>query len=290
MTWPSDDIEKALHPRFPRRGSHPFLAFALFALCLTCPTFAYASWTSDDVKGLLGLGAIAMGFLLVLLWAASIAEAERKRVAELPEFAQEFGFQYVEGPEYEIPHEFSFLPHLDDGIRVRAENIIYGQFEDYWFIAFDYLYETMHKDKDGKIYFRTTSFGVFVFELDFPCYPLTISSEASRGFLERLFDSDDIDFESVEFNRRFYVRSSDRKWAYDIIHPRMMEFLLEYYRDWMGTIMFSGNQIRIINTNRLRCATEYKSLLYFTLGIVQLIPNYVRQQQLALLEDSASDG
>ena len=40
------------------------------------------------------------------------------------------------------------------------------------------------------------------------------------------FGHDDIDFESAEFSRNFYVKSSDRKWAFDILHARAMEFLL----------------------------------------------------------------
>jgi hypothetical protein len=38
---------------------------------------------------------------------------------------------------------------------------------------------------------------------------------------------DDIDFESEEFSRRFWVKSEDKRHAYDVIHPGMMEFLLE---------------------------------------------------------------
>lgn len=38
---------------------------------------------------------------------------------------------------------------------------------------------------------------------------------------------DDIDFESEEFSRRFWVKSGDKRFAYDVIHPRMMDFLLE---------------------------------------------------------------
>lgn len=37
---------------------------------------------------------------------------------------------------------------------------------------------------------------------------------------------DDIDFESAEFSRRFHVKSSDKRFAYDLIDPQMMEFLL----------------------------------------------------------------
>ena len=40
------------------------------------------------------------------------------------------------------------------------------------------------------------------------------------------FGFDDIDFESSEFSKRFYVKSTEKRFAYDVLHPRMMEFLL----------------------------------------------------------------
>ncbi|MEM9184904.1 MAG: hypothetical protein AAGB00_00240 [Planctomycetota bacterium] len=43
--------------------------------------------------------------------------------------------------------------------------------------------------------------------------------KAAMGF-------DDIDFESAEFSDRFWVKSRDKRFAYDVIHPRMMEFLM----------------------------------------------------------------
>jgi hypothetical protein len=48
-------------------------------------------------------------------------------------------------------------------------------------------------------------------------------------FLDRVagfLGFDDIDFESVEFSKRFMVKSSDKRFAYDLIDPAMMEFLL----------------------------------------------------------------
>ena len=36
----------------------------------------------------------------------------------------------------------------------------------------------------------------------------------------------DINFESSEFSRKFHIKCADKKFAYDVIHPRMMEFLL----------------------------------------------------------------
>lgn len=50
---------------------------------------------------------------------------------------------------------------------------------------------------------------------------------------EGLFDKiagavgfEDIDFESAEFSRRYHVSSDDRRFAYNLIDPRMIEFLL----------------------------------------------------------------
>ncbi len=40
------------------------------------------------------------------------------------------------------------------------------------------------------------------------------------------FGFSDIDFESAEFSQKFYVQSRDKRFAYDLLHPNMLEFLL----------------------------------------------------------------
>ena len=41
------------------------------------------------------------------------------------------------------------------------------------------------------------------------------------------FGAEDIDFESASFNRRFLVRASSKRFAYDILHPGMMALLMD---------------------------------------------------------------
>ncbi len=51
-----------------------------------------------------------------------------------------------------------------------------------------------------------------------------------EGFTDRLAAAvgfDDIDFESAEFSRRFHVSGSDRRFAFNLIDPRMIAFLLD---------------------------------------------------------------
>ena len=50
------------------------------------------------------------------------------------------------------------------------------------------------------------------------------------GWVSRFTDavgiSDQVDVESEAFNRAFAVRATDRKFAYDVLHPRHLELLL----------------------------------------------------------------
>lgn len=51
-----------------------------------------------------------------------------------------------------------------------------------------------------------------------------------EGFGDRIAAAvgfNDIDFESAEFSRRFHVSCGDRRFAYNLIDPRMIEFLLD---------------------------------------------------------------
>ncbi|MEX2171972.1 MAG: hypothetical protein WD851_21810 [Pirellulales bacterium] len=80
---------------------------------------------------------------------------------------------------------------------------------------------------------KTTSTHTYIFSyliLDLP-YGSTPSLIIRReGVFDKLAGAlgfDDIDFESDEFSRRFHVKGGDKRFAYDVIHPRMMEFLLE---------------------------------------------------------------
>ena len=59
-----------------------------------------------------------------------------------------------------------------------------------------------------------------------PCW-LGPDNEPDQGWCAGAFGFDDIDFESAEFSKRFYVKSPDKRFAYDVVHPRMMEFLLD---------------------------------------------------------------
>ena len=75
---------------------------------------------------------------------------------------------------------------------------------------------------------HTYRFSYLIVHLPWPIVPdLLIRREHVLDKLAGAFGFDDIDFESAQFSRRFHVKSPDKKFAYDVIDPRMMEFLLK---------------------------------------------------------------
>ena len=55
---------------------------------------------------------------------------------------------------------------------------------------------------------------------------LTVRAEGMFDKIGAFLGFDDIDFESSEFSKRFHVKCSDRRFAFDLFDPRMMEFFL----------------------------------------------------------------
>jgi hypothetical protein len=98
-----------------------------------------------------------------------------------------------------------------DGLATRA-------------FAFSYFVET--RDDLGRVHRTHTSFTCVMAQVDGSWPDVSITRER---FLERALDLvglGDIDLESDEFNRRFSLRSPDRRFAVALVDARMIDFLL----------------------------------------------------------------
>ena len=74
---------------------------------------------------------------------------------------------------------------------------------------------------------RTYRFSYLIIHLPYRSVPdLLIRREGLFDKLAGVLGFDDIDFESAEFSRKFHVKGADKRFAYDVVHPRMMEFLM----------------------------------------------------------------
>ncbi len=107
-----------------------------------------------------------------------------------------------------------------------------------------------------------------------PVIPLHIRPEHVFDKVGEFFGHEDIDFESSEFSRRFHVSSTDRKWAYDIIHQRTMDYLLEAPS---VTIEFGFNEIAVYRNGALT-GEHCQECLQVARTMLDLIPDNILDQ------------
>lgn len=139
---------------------------------------------------------------------------------------QSLGLAYEPGKDHSYDERYPFIRKLCQGRNRYGFNILRGVYRDYHVYVFDYHYETTSTDNKGR---RTThhhyfSFFILHFDGNFP--ELLISREGFFSKIGQFLGFDDIDFESAEFSRKFLVKSPNKKFAYDICHSQMIEYLL----------------------------------------------------------------
>jgi hypothetical protein len=170
---------------------------------------------------------IAVLFVLVVVVAAILsARQARKRREAMGRLADSLGLQFSPDKDHAVDDRYPFLDKLGQGSNRYAFNSLSGQHQGQSVHLFDYHYETHSRDSKGRPQTHHHYFSFFILRLPAHFPELTIAREGIFSKLAQFVGYDDIDFESAEFSRKFCVRSRDKKFAYDICHPRMMEYLL----------------------------------------------------------------
>jgi hypothetical protein len=137
--------------------------------------------------------------------------------------------------------------------------------------AFDYRYVT----GSGKNQ-QTHTFSAVVVDSPIPLKPLLIRPENFFDKVAEFFGAEDINFESAEFSREFYVKSPDKRWAYDVISQRMMEFLLNVPR---FHVQFAVTRIMVWRSSTFKTA-DFGSAVRLARGMLERLPDYLVKQQL----------
>jgi hypothetical protein len=154
--------------------------------------------------------------------------AARKRRDALAALAARLGLSFFEEPDRLLAKNLNFLRKLDDGSNRYAYNRMNGNFQGHEVAAFDFHYETYSHTNKGARQTHHHYFSVLILMLPRAFPELLITPEGIFSKLAQALGYGDIDFESAEFSRAFCVRSRDKKFAYDVCHPRMMEYLLAH--------------------------------------------------------------
>ncbi len=178
--------------------------------------------------------AIFAGFVvLAIVGGIFAARAARRRRDALAALAAELGIAFAERADYGHGKRYPQFGIFQRGSDRYAYNTLSGTIDLFGdqlggpceLVCGDFHYEEESGSGDDR---STTNYD-FSYLIVHPPWSTPSLLIRREGFFDKLKGAlgfEDIDFESEEFSRTFYVSSSDKRFAYDVLHPRMMEFLL----------------------------------------------------------------
>ena len=156
---------------------------------------------------------------------------EQARRQELSDFADEMGLAFDPEHDRNRDEQFSQFAIFRKGRSRIAFNTLSGELQlgehRVTAVMGDYRYTVTHQTGKNRST-KTYRLSYLIIGMPYESVPkLLVRSENFFDKIAGFVGFDDIDFESVEFSRKFHVSSSDKRFAYDLIDPRMMEFLMQ---------------------------------------------------------------
>ncbi len=222
-----------------------------------------------------------LGVLLIVLLVGSAiwigVVMERKRREECLALAQALGFRFHPKDPFGLGRSLEGdFATLRQGSNRYAYNVIEGEREGARVYLFDHHHETYSTNSKGH---RTThhhhrSFVSLEQALDLDSFEMR-----PEGFFDKVaaaFGFDDIDFESAEFSRRYHVKAPDRKLAYALFSPRMIEYLLSVPPLRLAA---SGKRLLAGRGSGKMDRAEYESTLRDLFAFLERVPRYVQKDR-----------
>jgi hypothetical protein len=179
--------------------------------------------TSEIVIQVLMIASFVIAAIVAIIRQGYAKRAERHRLLDLQSLAMRLEFDDF-NPNHDegFAQGWGFLSRLDRGNDRYAFNILRGKYHDQTLFVFDYHYQT-GSGKNREEHYSTLL--MLVSKAVFP--QMSIGPASLRSKIAEAFGiANDIKFESAEFSRTFCVRSPDKKFAYDVCNPQMIEYLL----------------------------------------------------------------
>lgn len=229
---------------------------------------------------------VAIGLVFLAIKAAALAKKRaQERIDAMGSFAARMGFTFATAHDAAHDDEFAHFEVFRQGFDRYAYNTISGPVDLGAAVVgcktgdFHYKTRETYTTTDSKG--RTTThtrivshhFSYFILELPYDSIPdVLIRREGLFDKIAAAFGKNDIDFESSEFSRKYFVKCDNRKFAYDIINPRMIEFLLETKP---GLIDMENSRICLTNGLSTWPAERFEGSLGWTLKFLEHWPDFV---------------
>lgn len=142
------------------------------------------------------------------------------------------------------------LPPFGIGEQRAATDVITGRRDGRDLVAFRYRYTVQDAPTADRRHERTEVHTIVALDVGGdggPLPPLWVDEGGLIGAVEHGGPFNHVKLESEEFNRNFTISCPDAKFAYDVLHPRLMQTLLEKYRNlhwhfdgrWLVTVQLA---------------------------------------------------
>ena len=221
-------------------------------------------------------GLVILVFIAIAVVAGIFGHlAAEKRKKELLAWAGARGLAFNPERQYGFDAAYPGLACLQRGSNRYAYNTSSGRWGEREILACDYHYETHSTDSKGRRQTHHHHLSLVLLSSPVPLRPLFIRPEGFFDKITEFFGMDDIDFESAEFSRKFHVTAPDKRWAYDVLHQRAMEFLLAAP---VYSIAFDGACAAAFRSSVFTPA-EFEEAARVIEGLLALLPEYVLRQQ-----------
>ncbi len=221
----------------------------------------------------MGQGFIIVVIILVVIGGIALAiYLEHQRRQFWRDLAAAWGFQYSTNDLHSIRDGYPFQ-FLKQGHSRKVYNVIEGKEKNRALLLFDFTYKT----GSGKNQ-QTHNTSALIVHLPIMGMRLNVRPENVLDRFVAFFGFEDINFEMEEFNRAFQVNCDNKKFAYDIFHPQMMEYLLQHRNmafEWHGDAMI----VTFYQRGRFNRESA-EQIKAFTHGFIDRIPQYLTHLQI----------
>jgi hypothetical protein len=199
--------------------------------------------------------------------------AARRRARMWQWLADRTGCSLAPTDSFGMLERASFLA-FRRGCRGRITNVMHGSYRGRLIRCFDYHYSESAGGGPDTTYHET----LVMVEAPMAVARTLIRPKCSGDHLATLVGLDDIGFESEEFSRRYYVHCEDKRFAYGILHPRAIAYLLS--RDPLVIEAAAGAILmHRPTTGLLPIPSGVRVLLDTACDFLDLVPEYLMQER-----------